>query len=305
MSRPRPAGRAAVSAPIRSPRPARRRPSPPRRRPLRAHARGGHLPAEHASAAPSRATALRPSRSSPWIPVVPSWIELSFWSRSRPRAGTRWCSRSRRGPGRPARRLEASLRGEALRDGREQVEQQLRALARGFVRRVRGHVREARDADDEREAALDDRLLPQQHAPHVGVLDDRHLRLRGSRSPSGRPCGRLRAYASPSWYATDAVATASPRRRCAPRSSSGTCTGRPGSPRRPASRGSRPPRRTQGQARQPPPADLVDRARDRDVVVDERAVLEALLRHAEQRDAPDPGRRAVDAGQHHVHDVRA
>jgi hypothetical protein len=51
------------------------------------------------------------------------------------------------------------------------------------------------------------------------------------------------------------------------------------------------------------PADLVDHAGDRDVVVDQPVALDAAPRHAEQRHALDASRRAGDARQREVHDV--
>ena len=40
------------------------------------------------SASPASAMTFRPRRSSPWMPLVPSWMELSFWSRSQASTGT-------------------------------------------------------------------------------------------------------------------------------------------------------------------------------------------------------------------------
>ena len=74
-------------------------------------------------------------------------------------------------------------------------------FVRGAVLR---DVRVAGDRPEQSEASFDDRLLPQQHPPNVGVLDDRHL-LAAARAEL-RPCLRSSAYARDSWYAADAVA---------------------------------------------------------------------------------------------------
>ena len=74
--------------------------------------------------------------------------------------------------------LQAPLARPALGDGREHLQQQ-----RGILRslRVAGVllVDQAGAVQRQGQAALDIALLRQQHAAHVGVADDRHLRLAG------------------------------------------------------------------------------------------------------------------------------
>ena len=72
-------------------------------------------------------------------------------------------------------RLEPLLGREGLGDGREQVEQQLGPAPLLRRDRVLGQVRLAGGLEDQRQPALHDGLLPQQHAPDVGVLDDGNL----------------------------------------------------------------------------------------------------------------------------------
>ena len=77
-------------------------------------------------------------------------------------------------------------RRPGLADGRDQIEQQARIASPDRIRLGRGIIDQARGIETERDAAFRQRLLRQQHAPHIGVLDDRHLRL-------GRVLGAKRA----------------------------------------------------------------------------------------------------------------
>ena len=74
--------------------------------------------------------------------------------------------------------LLAELRGPGLGDRRENVEQQRGPLPFILLSRRRHVVEIARAGQAERERALDDGLLLEQHALHVGVPDDGHGRLR-------------------------------------------------------------------------------------------------------------------------------
>ena len=72
--------------------------------------------------------------------------------------------------------LEAELRGPGLDDRREQVKQLQGAGAVLGGLQGMGVVEQAGGVQAQVEGAFDVGLLGQQHAPHVGVLDDRHLR---------------------------------------------------------------------------------------------------------------------------------
>jgi hypothetical protein len=74
--------------------------------------------------------------------------------------------------------LGAEARGPGLHDRREHVEAQARGFARAGILRRSLQVHLPRGVHRERQAAFDQALLPQQHAPHVGVRDQRHRRTR-------------------------------------------------------------------------------------------------------------------------------
>jgi hypothetical protein len=72
-------------------------------------------------------------------------------------------------------RLERVLRTPGLDDGREQVEQQAAFAPHGFVRILR-LIDQLRSEESERHRPFHPALLLQQHAPHVGMFDQRHRR---------------------------------------------------------------------------------------------------------------------------------
>jgi hypothetical protein len=178
------------------------------------------------------------------------------------------------------------------------------ARARAAPSGVLGQVGVARGAHQQRQAADHDRPLAQQHAAHVGVLGDRHrrrARVLGAQRPALRALARvghgLVVGDRRGGDAVDAdhdpglvhhlehVADALVRLADQPAAAVAALAER------------------QRQAGQALPADLVDHAGHRDVVVDEPVALDAAPRHAEQRHALDAGRRAGDARQGQVHDV--
>jgi len=87
--------------------------------------------------------------------------------------------------------LEAPLGAEALGQRRQQIEELLGAPALPRIGGVGGEIGLERGGAEQRQAALDDRLLAQQHAAHVGVLDDGHLRAGGVARRGRAPLGAL------------------------------------------------------------------------------------------------------------------
>ena len=71
--------------------------------------------------------------------------------------------------------LQAELRGPGLDDRGQQVEQVVGLAALFVVFQGLAVVEQARGVQAQVEGAFDIGLLGQQHAPHVGVADDRHL----------------------------------------------------------------------------------------------------------------------------------
>ena len=123
-------------------------------------------------------------------------------------------------------RLEAPLARPALRDRRQHLEQSLdRRHALGGSRPC--FVDQPGAIQLERQPAFHVRLLREQHALHVGVLDDAH------RVATPDPCRPASTDAPACDCARSRDSPRSPRsrcprrrgrRRCAPRSSCGTCT---------------------------------------------------------------------------------
>ncbi len=217
--------------------------------------------------------------------------------------------------------------GQLLAIGREHFEQQARVVG-GL--RVAGLllVDQPGAVELQRQRAFAVRLLGQQHAPHVGVLDDAHLR-RGRVLGGCGPCC-IRLLHQPALRAALARSRARRgsrpcrawwrpcRRRCAPRSSCGTCSAgpcrarRPGSPRhRPCRRPGTCPRRSSAACwwcRASPslwfrPASATSLRSP----VSWPLVSTMLLGHDEQRDAARARDQLAvlvgDLGQHDVHDV--
>ncbi|MDT4813811.1 hypothetical protein FQZ97_468040 [compost metagenome] len=204
--------------------------------------------------------------------------------------------------------LQAELRGPGLDDRGEQVEQLQRLLARAVVGQGLVVVDQARGVQAEVEGALDVGLLRQQHAAHVGVLDDRHLRRgwvlavrqaalralagvfqgievagvaehdRGHADADARAVHHLEHVRQALVRLADQVADALAVVAEVQRGGSGAA-----------------------------PAHLVEQAGEDHVVARaQRAVgVDQELRHDEQADALHPGRGVRQPGQHHVHDVLA
>ena len=202
-------------------------------------------------------------------------------------------------------RLEPLLGREGLGHRGEQVEQQPGAAPLLRRRRVGGQVGLARGLEDQGESALHDGLLPEQHAPHVGVLDDGHLgreRVAVPQRPPLRPfpCVRQRlevghrrgGHAVSSHHDAGLVHHLEH-------------VGQPAArlPQEPAPAVARLAER-EDDAGEPPPADLVDEPRHADVVrLEPAAVRRAELRDQEEAHPLRARRCAVHAREHHVDDV--
>ena len=89
---------------------------------------------------------------------------------------------------------EAEFRRPAFGDGCEQTEQHLSLTPRGTVCGIRGFVHKPRAVENQRERSFGEDFLRQQHAPDVGMHDDRHLRYLGVSAARGRRPA-LRAFA--------------------------------------------------------------------------------------------------------------
>ena len=154
----------------------------------------------------------------------------------------------------------------------------------------------------EREAPVDDGLLPEQHAPHVGMRDQRHgLPARLSERPTLRAVLRVEARL---------VVGGTRRRGAVHADADARLVHHLEHHAKPLMRRADEPAvavvsvpEAEGEARQPLPADLVDDARDLHVVAHERAAFLPEPRHGKEADALGPRRRAVDARQHQVHHV--
>ena len=204
--------------------------------------------------------------------------------------------------------LQAPLRGPGFDNGRKQVQQQARLGARGLAGAGALLVHQARGVQAQRKRALHIGLLRQQHAAHVGVRHQRHLRLQrvlGSGRAALQALARVlqrgqiaavavhhRAHAHADARLVHHVEHA--RQALVRPAHEFTLAVVLVTKRQHGGRGAT-------------PAGLVDQARQRHVVAWPQAAIgvDAELGHGEQRNALDPGRRARDARQHQVHDVLA
>ena len=91
--------------------------------------------------------------------------------------------------------LDGALRAPALDDRNHQLDERLVLLAHLLVGMALRVVERSGGDVGERAHRFDRRLLRHQHAPHVGMLDDR-LRRCASRGLRSRPCTRSLAYSS-------------------------------------------------------------------------------------------------------------
>ena len=104
--------------------------------------------------------------------------------------------------------LEAPLGGEGLGDRREQIEQsearRRELVVDGASREVRvcHAAKVTRESPPSTIAFCRSSMRRTSACSMIGTCG-----FLGSRDAIGRPCGRVRAYSSDSWYATDAVAT--------------------------------------------------------------------------------------------------